>query len=101
MALTVLVFIGAKAVRQYALFKADTSITKFNCSSDSKCKVELKNGKEIQVKLISADCLFGYFIVLLFKNNTKKYKITIAKDTVSQEQFYALRLYLRSLNKLR
>lgn len=102
-ALAVLIFVGVKAIKQHALFATDASIIKLNGfnPSNNKCKIKLKNGKKIQVNLISAECLFGYFIVLAFKDNANKYKITIAKDMVSQEQFYALRLYLRSLIKLR
>ena len=90
---------GVKTIKQYALLLTQTSIIKLICSSDNKCKITLKSGEEFQVKLISANCLFDYFIVFLFKNNAKKFKATIAKDTVSQEQFYALHLYLRSFNK--
>ena len=106
-ALAALTYLGVKAIKQHALLRADSSITAIVCSSsnlgsgsgNNKCKVILNNGKEFQTELISANCLFDYFIVFLFKNNTKKFKATIAKDAISQEQFYALRLYLRSINK--
>jgi len=90
---------AAITFKQYVLLKSANSISKLNCSSKRKCRVELNNGKVYQAKLIAADWLFDYFAVLVLQNNTKKFKATIAKDTMSQEQFYALRLYLRSLNK--
>ncbi len=99
----VLVFIvlimAIYTIKQYALLKSENSIYKLRCSSNNKCQIELKNGKVLQAKLISAEWLFNYFAVLLLQNNTKKFKATIAKDSMSQEQLYALRLYLRSFNK--
>ena len=92
---------AVKTIKQYALLKSENSIYKLRCSSNSKCEIELKNGKVFQAKLIAANWLFDYFAVFLLQNNTNKFKATIAKDSMSQEQFYALRLYLRSLNKLR
>ena len=105
--LAALIYTGVKAVKQHALLRSDSSIAALVCSSSSlssgsdnnKCKITLNNGKEFKVNITSADCLFNYFIVLLFKNNAKTFKATIAKDTISQEQFYSLRLYLRSINK--
>ncbi len=92
---------AVKTIKQYALLKSEDSIYKLRCSSNSKCKIELKNGKVFQAKLIAENWLFDYFAVFLLQNSTNKFKGTIAKDSMSQEQFYALRLCLRSLNKLR
>lgn len=96
-----IIFIAAITFKQYVLLTSANSIIKINCSSKCKCRIELNNGKVYQAKLVAADWLFDYFAVIVLQNNTKKFKATIAKDTMSQEQFYALRLYLRSLNKLR
>ncbi len=99
-ALVFFVFVLATyTVNQYVLLKSEKSIYKLNCRNTRKCRVELNNGKVYQANLIAANWLFDYFAVLVLQNNTKKFKATIAKDTMSQEQFYALRLYLRSLNK--
>lgn len=96
---TALVFIGINAIKRHALFKSDASIISLVCLSEGKCKIKLNNGKQLQVKLVSADILFDYFVAFSFKNNANIYKATIAKDTISQDQFYALRLYLRSIKK--
>ena len=87
------------AINRYALLKTDSSIHKISFSSNRKCKIELLNGKEYEVKLTASDWFFNYFAVLIMQSKTNKFKVTIAKDTMSQEQFYVLRLYLRSLNK--
>ena len=97
----VLLFFAVNSIKQYALFKSDNAIYKLSSLGDRKLLVELKNGKVFQAKVISAECLFDYFTVFVLQNNARKYKSTIAKDTLSQEQFYTLRLYLRSFNKLR
>ena len=86
---------------RYALLKSDHSIHKLSCSSDRKCKVELQNGKVYDLKLTTAEWLLDYFLVFVMQNKTKKFKATIAKDALSQEQLYSLRLYLRSFNKSR
>jgi len=99
--ISIVLMMAAKTIKQYALLISEDSIYKLRCSSNSKCQIELKNGKVLQAKLIAANWLFDYFAVFLLQNNTNKFKATIAKDSMSQEQFYALRLYLRSLNKLR
>lgn len=88
---------GIKAIKQHALYTSDVSITNLVFTSNKKCKIKLKDGKQFQVKLLSAECLFDYFVIFQFKNNVNNYKATIAKDTISQEQFYTLRLYLRSI----
>ena len=93
--------IAANTFNQYVLLKSAKSISKLNCSGERKCRIELNDGKVYKAKLIAANWLCDYFEVLVLQNNTKKFKSTIAKDTMSQEQFYALRLYLRSLNKQR
>ncbi len=98
---SIVLMMAAKTIKQYALLSSEDSIYKLRCSSNSKCQIELKNGKVFHAKLIAANWLFDYFTVFLLQNNTNKFKATIAKDSMSQEQFYALRLYLRSLNKLR
>ena len=95
----ILLLMAVKTIKQYVLLKTDHSIAKLNCLTNCKCRLELNNGKVYQVKIISAEWLFNYFAVLVLRNNSNKFKATIAKDTLSQEQFYALHLYLRSLNK--
>lgn len=88
-----------KTIKQYALFKADNSIVKLNCASKNKCRIELANGKVYQATIVTANWLFNYFAILVLQTHVKKFNVTIAKDTMSQEQSYTLRLYLRSLNK--
>ena len=87
--------------KKYIFFKSNNSIAKLSCTKNGKCRVELKNGKVFQAKIVSAEWLFNYFAVFVLENNVNKFKTTIAKDALSQEQFYSLRLYLRSLNNLR
>ncbi len=89
------------SIKKYALISDNSSIIKMNCLDKRNSKLTLKNGIEVQANLISANWLFGNFAVLVFKSNAKLYKSVIAKDALSQEQFYTLRLYLRSLNTLR
>ncbi|MEM7400634.1 MAG: protein YgfX [Pseudomonadota bacterium] len=96
-----IIVLGFITINKFALIRDDSSIIKLNCVDKGNSKLMLKNGIEIQANLISAKWLFEYFAVLVFKNNTKSYKTIIAKDALSQEQFYTLRLYLRSLNTLR
>ena len=90
---------GVYVIKQFALLKNSNSIVKFIASSTSiECKLETKEGIEIDARIKNADWLLHYFAVIVFSTNTKIYKTIIAKDTLSQEQFYALRLYLRSIN---
>ncbi len=88
-------------IRHYAFIASDDSIKHLNCIANNKCRIELNNGKVYQTKVVSAAWLFNYFVVIMLQSNSKKFKLTIAKDALSQEQFYALRLYLRSLNNQR
>jgi len=90
-------WIAVITIKRYALFNAENSVHKLSCSNDNKCKVELHNGKTYKVKVTATNWLFDYFAILTMQNKTKKFKATIAKDALSQEQFYVLRLYLRSL----
>ena len=85
-------------IRRFALLTSNDSVLHLSCASNDRCRIELVNGKVYQTKITSADWLFNYFAVILLQSNSKKFKVIIAKDAVSQEQFYALRLYLRSLN---
>ena len=96
-----IVSLGFITIKKFVLFKDDSSVINLNCADRGKSKLTLKNGAEVQANIVSAKWLFEYFAVLVFKSNAKLYKTVIAKDALSQEQFYALRLYLRSLNTLR
>jgi len=94
-----IVIIALHLVKQHALLKHSHSITSLNCAHDKKCKIKFNDGNSCNAEIISAEWLFNYFAVFVFQNKKKKLNATIAKDSMSQEQFYALRLYLRSLNK--
>jgi len=97
--LILVVAMATKAIREHGLNISETSITKLSCASNSKCRIELNNGTAIQAKITNADWLFNYFAVLIIQSKQNKFNTVIAKDSLSQEQFYTLRLYLRSLNK--
>jgi hypothetical protein len=91
--------LAIKTIKQHILFLSANSISKINCAASRECQIEMNDGRIYQAKLISADCLFNYFAVLVLQANAKKFSVTIAKDTMSQEKFYQLNLYLRSINK--
>ncbi len=85
-------------LKQYVLLVSKDAIKYLNCSSENKCLLELNNQQRFSASIISANWLFNYFAILVLQSSTKKYNVIIAKDALSQEQFYTLRLYLRSLN---
>lgn len=90
---------GIKVIAQYSLLKTEGSIVKISASgAGDECKIETRGEITHRARLKSADCLFGYFILFVFGTNKKTFKSIIAKDAVRSEQFYALRLYLRSFN---
>ncbi|MFK7816335.1 MAG: protein YgfX [Gammaproteobacteria bacterium] len=93
------IYFGTITIKQYALLKADNSVIRIISSGDNKCKVEFQDGSTAQANIISISSLFDCFVVLVIKNKSNKITLVIAKDSISQEQFYMLRLYLRSLNK--
>ncbi len=95
------VYLGVTTIKQYALLNDNNSISKIISSGNKKCKIELNSGKIIQANITAVGSLFDYFIVIVVKNNSNKITSIIAKDSISQEQFYALRLYLRSFKKQR
>ena len=89
-------------IKHYIFLKNKTSVVKISAASDSrKCRIEINCGKIYQAHIKNAGWIFGYFAIFVLNTNTNKYKTIIAKDVLSQEQFYALRLYLRSINTLR
>ena len=84
------------------LLQNKNSILKITAvSASNECKIETSNGTTHDARIQNADWLFRFFAVIVLSVNTKIYKTIIAKDMLSQEQFYALRLYLRSINTLR
>lgn len=100
--LVLIILLGAKAIYQFVLLSNHRAVTHISSSiASAKCKIELKNGNTIHTSLKHAGWVFDYFVVLVFSANKNIYKAIIAKDAASQEQFYALRLYLRSINTLR
>lgn len=100
--IVLIILLGAKAIYQFVLLKDHHAVTHVSSSTvSSKCKIELKNGNTVHTSLKHAGWIFDYFVVLVFSANKNIYKTIIAKDAASQEQFYALRLYLRSTNTLR
>jgi len=101
LAALLLIVMAYKAIEKHVLFNADESIVKINCTNNNICKVELKNGKVYKTNVTSASWLFNYFLIIVLQNNKMKLSAAIAKDTMSQEQLYAFRLYLRSLNTQR
>ena len=96
-----IILIAFVVLRRFALLTSNDSVLHLSCAANDRCRIELVNGKVYQTNITSADWLFNYFAVILLQSNSKKFKVIIAKDAVSQEQFYALRLYLRSLNNQR
>lgn len=101
-AIASILIIGIKTIEQYALLTADNSVVKISASSaTNQCQIEINNEKILHAHIKDAGWLFEYFAVLVLSTNTKVFKTIIAKDAISQEQFYALRLYLRSFNTQR
>ena len=96
-----ILLLGFVTIKQFVLLNDNCSVVKLNCADKGNTRLTLKNGSVVNANIVSAQWLFEYFVVLIFKNHSKKYKAVIAKDALSQEQFYTLRLYLRSLNTLR
>ncbi len=97
-----IIIIGIKNIEQYALLKADNSVVKISDSSTrNQFQIETNNGKTHLAHIKYAGWLFEYFAVLVLSTNAKIFKSIIAKDAISQEQFYVLRIYLRSLNNQR
>ena len=96
-----LVYFTTPVFKHDVLLLKDTSIIKLNCAANGKARVEFKNGKALQVKITSMQLVFGYFVILLLRDHQRMHNVVIAKDTSSQEQFHALRVYLRSYKRLR
>lgn len=98
-----LVLVSAvNTVKHYALLRDKNSIVKlFATSSPQDCKIKIKSGALLPAHIENAGWLFGYFAIIVLRANSNKHKCIIAKDMLSQEQFYTLRLYLRSINALR
>ena len=101
LSILLIVLMAFNVLRRYALFISNDSIRHLSCASNKKCRIELYNGNVHQVKLVSSAWLFNYFAVMVLQSSSRKFKLAISKDTLSQEQFYALRLYLRSKNNER
>lgn len=95
----VVIYLGIITIKKHALLNDNNSINRIICTGNDKCKIEFNSGHLIQAKIISVRSLFNYFIVMVIKDNKKNITSIIAKDSISQEQFYTLRLYLRSINK--
>jgi hypothetical protein len=93
----VVIYFGVANTKQYALLQNTNSVIKIVGASNGNCKIEFNDGKFIQAKIVSSGSLFEYFKIIVMKNNSQKITSIIAKDSISQEQFYVLRLYLRSL----
>ena len=91
------IYFGVANTKQYALLQNTNSVIKIVGASNGNCKIEFNDGKFIQAKIVSSGSLFEYFKIIVMKNNSQKITSIIAKDSISQEQFYVLRLYLRSL----
>lgn len=97
--IALILIIGARTIAQYALLKTNNTVVKISASSEaSQCRIEINNGKIYHARIKDAGWLFEFFAILVLKTSTKTFKTIIAKDAIGQEQFYALRLYLRSLN---
>lgn len=93
---------GVYVTKQYVLLQNKNSIVKIiTVSASNECKIENRDGTLHDARIKNADWLFRYFVVIILSTNSKIYKTIIAKDVLSQEQFYTLRLYLRSINTLR
>ncbi len=100
-ALVLVLLNGVYTIKHYILLNNSNSIVRISISVISKLhKIEFKDGTTHHVHIKNAAWLFNYFATIVFYTKSKRYKSIIAKDTLSQEQFYALRLYLRSINSL-
>ena len=94
--------IGIRLTARYALLKTDGAIVKimaFNATNP--CKIKTRGGAEYGVRLKSADLQFDYIALLVFGTNKRTFKAVITKDAVDPEEFYTLRLYLRSFERLK
>ena len=98
---SIIILMANLQIKQYVLLSSNNAIKKINCSGNDKCRVELNNELSYLAKIISADWLLNYFAVFVLQSNTKRFNLIIAKDAMSQEQFYTLSLYLRSLKSKR
>lgn len=90
---------GKTAIQRFVLLKTRNSILEINTTNvQNECVVQKLNGIKERACIKHASWAFNYFAVILFIINTKYYTAIISKDVISQEQFYALCLYLRSSN---
>ena len=104
LAITLILVFGVRTIAQYVLLKNNYAVVKISASgseAEGQCRIEINNGKVFHAHIKNAGWLFEYFAILVLKTSTKTFKTIIAKDAINQEQFYALRLYLRSLNTQR
>lgn len=94
--------IGIRLTARYALLKTDNAIIKITAfNPTSPCKIKTRGGAEYGVRLRSADLQFNYIALLIFGTNKRTFKTIITKDAIDPEQFYTLRLYLRSFERLK
>jgi len=97
------------ALTQYVWLNAKNSVIKINTASSSSLTsfpssgqflIQTKANKRYQASVINAAWVFDYFAILVFKinvneRNKKVLRVVIAKDMISQEQLYALRLAIQ------
>ncbi len=95
----IIIVLGVNSIGQYALLNKNNSVSRIIGFENGNCKIELKKGYSSRAKIVSVGSLFDYFIVIVIKYNSKNITSIIAKDSISQDKFHTLRLYLRSLKK--
>ena len=101
-AILVCLAVGARLTTRYALLKTRGSIVKVTISDAMDlCQIEMRGGAVYHAQLKDADLQFGHVALLVFGVDNKTFKAVIAKDAVDSNQFYALRLYVRSFDGLK
>lgn len=98
-----IIVLAKSALSQYVWLNAENSIIKINSVvSAEQYVIQTKANKTYHASIINAVWVFDYFAILVFKakvsrTKNKVIKTVIAKNVISQEQLYALRLSIKSL----
>ena len=88
-----------KTIQQFVFLKSKNSIIEISTTNaPNKCEIVKFQGIKERACVEYASWVVNYFAIIVLVVNTKFYKVIISKDVISQEQLYALRLYLRSSN---
>ena len=104
----ILLLSGSVTLHQFVYLKSKNSVVRIDASgSINKCIIKTADDIEYQTEIKSIAVLFNYFVVIAFcesakdfsfkSKNRRLFKTIIAKDVISQEQLYALRLCDKSI----